>query len=73
MLLQSPLKTIIPKETNLLNKNLEGNQGAKNKTKTHLTPQLYAYNESPLLKNQLVSMASKVPVGSRKVLDYEKE
>jgi hypothetical protein len=43
LLLQSPLKTIIPKETNLFNKKMEGNQAAKNKAKSHLTPQLYAY------------------------------
>jgi hypothetical protein len=43
LFLQSPLKTIIPKETNLLNKKIEGNQAAKNKPKSHLTPQLYAY------------------------------
>lgn len=73
MLLQSPLKQIIPRETNALNKNFEGNQTAKNKPKSHLTPQLYAYTESPLLRNQLNAFnVNKAPNNSRKVLDYEK-
>ena len=57
----------------MLNKNIEANQAAKNRNKSHLTPQLYAYNESPLLKNQLNGLNIRVPTGSRKVLDYEKE
>jgi hypothetical protein len=53
----------------MFNKN---NQLAKHKT-NHLTPQLYAYTESPLLKNQFNGLNTKTPIGSRKVLDYEKE
>lgn len=57
----------------MLNKNIDGNKGAQHKGKNHLTPQLYAYTESPLLKNQFNGLNCKVPAGSRKVLDYEKE
>lgn len=41
-------------------------KGTNNINKNNATPRLYAYNESPLLKNEFVSL--KTPINSKRAL-----
>jgi hypothetical protein len=64
----SPLKEIIPRDINFKQKSKVA-KGA-------MTPQtqlLYAYNESPLLKNNLQSFKPKANLKSKRVLDFDLE
>lgn len=66
--LQSPLRAVIPKE-------LSFNKIQHNIKKAHKTPQtqqLYAYNESPLLKHDMNAFKGQA-IQSRKVIDFDEE
>lgn len=71
VLLQSPISGIITKDVNYGIKKITTttNNGKMMGQIKNTTPRLFAYTESPLLKNDLVPV--KNPINSRKAINFE--
>ena len=71
ILLQSPISGIITKDVNYGIKKITSTNGNNSKMMAQIkntTPRLYAYTESPLLKNDLIAV--KNPINSRKAINF---
>lgn len=71
ILLQSPISGIITKDVNYGIKKISSTNANNGKIMNQIkntTPRLFAYTESPLLRNDLVSV--KNPINSRKAINF---
>lgn len=71
ILLQSPISGIITKDVNYGIKKISSTNANNGKIMNQIkntTPRLFAYTESPLLRNDLVS--GKNPINSRKAINF---